>query len=175
MRRFCRWLQISPNLKDIEDPISFLQIFADRVRAGLLSTQGQLIKKRSVEQYLLSVGQIFASVGSNDPQHNQVGKLYFLLGRQLASYKKNDSTSTIVWPLDVIFIQALDTAAQSTTPINIAISDLTWVAFFFLLRPGEYCRGGTNTSQHSFRLKDFQFFIGQQPYNAVTASNAVLA
>ena len=45
LRRFCNWLQISPDLKDIEDPISFLQIFAKRVRSGLLSAQGQPIKK----------------------------------------------------------------------------------------------------------------------------------
>ena len=69
----------------------------------------------------------------------------------------------------------MDTATQGTTPRNIAISDLTWVAFFFLLRPGKYCKGGTNTAQHTFRIKDVQFFIRPQPYNAATASNAVLA
>ena len=69
----------------------------------------------------------------------------------------------------------MDTTAKGTTPINIAISNLTWVAFFFLLRPGEYCRGCTNTTQHPFSLKDVQFFIGQQPYNAATASKDVLA
>ena len=40
-RRFCSWLQISLDLKYIEDPIPFLQIFAKRICAGLLSAQGQ--------------------------------------------------------------------------------------------------------------------------------------
>ena len=68
----------------------------------------------------------------------------------------------------------MDTAAQGTTARKIAISDITWVALFFLLHPGGYFKGSTDTSQHPFRLKDIQFTIGQQPYNAVTASNAVL-
>ena len=104
-----------------------------------------------------------------------MGKLNFNLGRQLASYHKEDSSPTIVRPLHVRVIQALDTAAQVTTPRNIAISNLTWVAFFFLLWPGEYYKGGTNTAQHPFRLKDVQFFIEQKPYNAASVSNAVLA
>ena len=104
-----------------------------------------------------------------------MGKLNFRLGRQLASYQKEDYTPTRVRPLPVSVIQSLDTAAQGTTARKIAISDLTWVALFFLLRPGEYCKGSTNTSQNPFRLKDVQLFIRQQPYNAATASNAVLA
>ena len=102
-------------------------------------------------------------------------KLNFNLGRQLASYQKEDSPPTRVRPLPVRFIQALDIAAQGNTSRNISNSDLTWVAFFFLPRPGEYYKGGTNTTQHPFRLKDVQFFIEKQPYNAASASNAMLA
>ena len=49
------------------------------------------------------------------------------------------------------------------------------MAFFLPLRPGEYCKGDTDTAHHPFSLKDVQFFIVQQPYNAATASNDVLA
>ena len=94
---------------------------------------------------------------------------------RLESYQKEDSPPTILWPLPVSVIQALGTAAHGTTLRNIAISDLTLVAFFFLLRPGKYCKGGADTSHHPFRLKDVQFSIGQQPYNVTMASNSVLA
>ena len=164
-----------PDLKDIEDPIPFLQNLDEHFRAGLLSAQAQPIKKRLFDQYLHSIGQIFAFVGDNNPRHNGMGKLDFWLVHQLASYQKEDSTLTRVQSLPVIVIQALDTYGQETTARNIAISNLTWVAFFVLLRPGEYCKGGTNTDQHPFRLKDVQFIIGHQPYNNATASNAVLA
>ena len=63
-----------------------------------------------------------------------MGKLEFRLGHQLVAYQKEDSPPTRLWPLLVNFIKALDTAAQRTTPRNISINDLTWVAFLFLLR-----------------------------------------
>ena len=91
------------------------------------------------------------------------------------SYQKENSPPKIVRPFPVIIIQSLDTAIQGTTPRNIDISYLTWVAFFLLLLPGKYCKGGTDTAQHPFRLKYVQFFIVQQSYNAATVSNAVLA
>ena len=100
--------------------------------------------------------------------------LDFWLGCQLASYRKEDSPPTRVRLLPVSVIQALCTASQVTTTRNISISNISWVAFFFLLGPGRYCKGGTDTSQHPFRIKDVQFFIGQQPYNAATAPSAVL-
>ena len=174
-RRFCIWFQITPNLKYIEDPIPCLQIFSERVCACLLSAQGQPIKKRLVKKYLRLIGQIFASVGSNNPLHNRMGKLNFRMGRQLASCQKDDSTPTRVWPLPIGVIQALYTVAQGTTARNINISNITCVAFFFLIRSGKYCKGGTDTAHHPFRLKDVQFFIGQQPYNSTKASNPVLA
>ena len=114
-------------------------------------------------------------MGANDPSHNRIGKLNFWLGRQLTSYQKEDSPPTIVWPLPVSVIQALHTTAQGTTARNIAIGDLTWSAFFFLLCSGKYCKGGNDTAQHPFRIKNVQFFIRQQSYNAVMASNSVLS
>ena len=114
-------------------------------------------------------------MGANDPHHNLMGKLNFQLERQLDSYQKEDSPSARVWTLPLRVIQALDTAPQVTTSINIAISNLTWVTFFFLLLPGKYCKGCTDTDQHPFSLKDIQLFVVQQTYNATKASIAVLA
>ena len=126
---------------------------------GIMSMQGQPINKKSVDQYLLSIDQILASVGANNPQHNRVGKLNFRLGRQLASYQKENSPPTRVCLSPVSIIQALYTAAQRITPRNIVISNLTWVANFVLLLPGKYCRGGTDTAQHPFRIKDVKLII----------------
>ena len=51
-QHFCSSLKIAPDLEGIEDPIPFLQIFAELVHDGLLSAQGKPIKKRLVDQYL---------------------------------------------------------------------------------------------------------------------------
>ena len=148
--------------------------FPKRVCSELLFAKRKPTSKRLVKQYLLSIGQVFASVGADDPHHNRMGKLDFRLGRQMESYKKEHSTLTRVRPLPVNVIQALDTAAQGTTPRNTAISNLTWVAFCLLLRHVEYCKGGTDNTHHLFRLKEVQLFIGYQPYNAATATNNIL-
>ena len=114
-------------------------------------------------------------MGANDPFHNHMGKLDFWMGRQLVSYQKEYYPTTRVRPLPARVIQYLDTTSQGTTSRNTAISNLTWFAFFFLLRTGKYCKGGTNTSQNPFSIKAIQLFILQHPYNSATASNAVLA
>ena len=173
-RHFCRWLLIVPNLKDISDSIPFIHIFFKRARVRLLSAQGQPIKKQCIEQYLRSIALIFASVGAKYPRHKRMGKLDFRPGRQQASYQKEDSPPPRVRPLPVRGTQTLDIESQGTASRNITISNLTWFSFFFLLRPSKYYKGGTNTAHHTFRIKGIQFFIGQQAYNATSASNAVL-
>ena len=103
-----------------------------------------------------------------------MGKLDFRLGCHLTSYWKEDYLPARVRPLPVKFIKALDTDAQETTPRNIAISDLTWVAFFFLLRSGEHYKVGNDTTHHLFIIKDVQLFIEHQSYNAATDTNDIL-
>ena len=68
----------------------------------------------------------------------------------------------------------VQSGAQGTTSRNITISNLTWVAFFLLLWPGKYYKGVTNTALHPFSIKDIQFFVVQQLYNATTTCNSVL-
>ena len=64
---FCTCLHIPHYLQDISDKIPFLQIFSHKVRTGVLAANNKPIQKRSVEQYIRSMGQIFAAVGSPDP------------------------------------------------------------------------------------------------------------
>ena len=63
----------------------------------------------------------------------------------------------------------MDSVAKSGSPRDQAIADLAWIAFFFLLRPGEYCAGGTDTVTTPFNLRDIQFFVGNQSTQATTA------
>ena len=63
----------------IKDPVRFLNIFAEWVRTGLLAAKGIPIQKRSVDQYLRSVGKIFIAVGITYPRLNTLGGLDFSL------------------------------------------------------------------------------------------------
>ena len=92
---------------------------AGSVYAGLLPTEGNPIWKRLVEQYLRSIGQIFASVGAKHPSHNSMGKLEFFLGRQISSYKKVEPPHTRVLPLSIHIVHALDTTLRPGTTSQI--------------------------------------------------------
>jgi hypothetical protein len=58
----------------------------------------------------------------------------------------------------------------AATERQIAVADLALMAFFFLLRPGEYCKSGPDTESHPFRLRDVTFSIGESNHNAATAT-----
>ena len=60
--------------------------------------------------------------------------------------------------------------ANSGSPRDKAIADLAWIAFFFLLRPGEYCAGRTDNVSTPFNLRDSYFFVGNQPTQSIKAS-----
>jgi hypothetical protein len=169
---FCLNPPLDPSLDGVQDPIPLLQMFAHQVRIGQLAANGRPVHKRTVEQYLRSVAQIFASVGAPDPRHNGLGKTDFRLYRQLRTYNKQDPPPTRVRPVPLqllIHMHETDAQLRHATAHQRTVTDLALMAFFFLLRPGEYCKSGPDTRSHPFRLQDVTFSIGEANYNAATA------
>ena len=62
-------------------------------------------------------------------------------------------------------------AALHGDAISLAVSDLSYMAFFWLLRPGEYC---SSSESHPFRLCDVQLFIGNTRLDPLTCDLADL-
>jgi hypothetical protein len=152
-------------------------MFAHRVRTGQLAADGRPVRKRTVEQYLRSVAQIFASVGAPDPRHNSIGQTDFRLSRQFRAYDKKDPPPTRVRPVPLqllIHLYAGIALLPAATARQRAVADLAIMAFFFLLRPGEYCKSGPDTESHPFRLRDVTFGIGEASFNAASAPIARL-
>jgi hypothetical protein len=58
-------------------------------------------------------------------------------------------------------------AVLANDPVNQALADMICLAFFFLLRPGEYT--GTKSDTQPFQLRDAKFFLGNLPLNPATA------
>ena len=54
----------------------------------------------------------------------------------------------------------------------LACADMICLAFFFLLRPGEYT--GTITASQPFQLRDVRFFLGNLALSNTTATDAQL-
>ena len=126
---------IPTNLVVIRDPFPFLQVFTDLVRAVVLSANRLPIQKRSVEQYLRSVGGIFVAVGTRNPRFDTFGRVNFRLFRNLAVYTRQDPSPSRVLSIQISILHFLGVTEQSVTPLQHDISDLTWIACFFLLHP----------------------------------------
>ena len=106
-------------------------------------------------------------MGANDPRLNQFGDIDFCIQRQLAGYKREDPPPNRVKPIPVQILCHLHAIAFSAAIAgNQAIADMIALAFFFLLRPGEYT--GMQTNNRPFYLEDAQLWIGSQHFLSTT-------
>ena len=68
-----------------------------------------------------------------DPRLNSMDAINFRLGQQFATYAKEDPDPGSVRHLPVSILHRMNAVAKSGSPKGQAISDLAWIAFFFLL------------------------------------------
>ena len=173
--RFCIDVGADPLLQCLADPVPLLQVFALRYRRGSISASGAPTKKRQVEEALRSVGQALAALGLPDPRFGRFSStLDFRLKRQLAGYQRLDPPPQRVKPIPLPVLRfAVDAASRRLSPLAEALSDLIVLAFFYLLRPGEYAHSSSPEAA-PFRLQDVHLFCGAQKLNTVTSSDDAL-
>jgi len=98
----------------------------------------------------------------------------FRLTRQIRYYKKEDPPPHRVKPIPVAVLRWIAFAASTINHAgNLAIADMIILAFFFLLRPGEYTATPSDTTP--FRLADVRLTIGGRFLDPFTASQADLS
>jgi len=173
---FTNELGLDPFLEAFQDKIPILQVFIQRVRDGELAANGNPIRSRSVEDYLRAVAQTFLSVGASDPRLNTASKTDFRIQRMLAAWKKQDPPATRVKPVPISVIRRIAYVAQHLPPnshLLLAVTDMIIIAFFFLLRPGEYT-DTTITDTTPFTFQDVQLSIGDKRLDLQLASEAEL-
>mmetsp|Transcript_39571 Transcript_39571/g.114535 ORF Transcript_39571/g.114535 Transcript_39571/m.114535 type:complete len:260 (-) Transcript_39571:418-1197(-) len=91
----------------------------------------------------------------------------------LASYRKTDQPPLRVKPIPVpILRHIMSQAIRSQQPSDMAIADMLCLAFFFLLRPGEYT--GVASDTQPFFLRDVTLYLGTQRLHTMTAPLAHL-
>ena len=127
-----------------------------------------------MEDAVRSVGQTFARLGAKDIRKDSLGVIDFRLQRQFKSYGKTDPAPDRVKPvpIQVLFHALAIAVASPAAPAVQAFADMATIAFFFLLRPGEYT--GDALTNTPFALRDLQLFIGDRRLNTFTASIADL-
>jgi hypothetical protein len=166
MRGNCGWHSVpSTTLTNDTEPIPYLQVVGHRYRTRPFAPSQQPVRSGTVSDVHCLVGQTYQLLGGKDYRLDHRGKFDFRLQRQIRSYEKEDPPPRIVKPIPIQLVQHVLTAAHSGTTAQ-ATADMICIAFFFLLRPGEYSFTKTNTP---FRLRDAKLYIGTtvlQSYNA---------
>lgn len=167
--QFCADLHWDPLLTEVEDPIPIFMVYARRVRDGRASKSGKPVKHGTVDEELRAVGQTMALLGARDPRLTPQGALDIRLRRQSRYFAKQDPAPNRTKPIPFpILLHMADRAAtqpnldQSTK----AAIDMTIIAVFFLMRPGEYCN--SSAEAHPFRLEDTQLLLGTSHLNLNT-------
>ena len=113
-------------------------------------------------------------LGAKDPRMTSTGKLDERLQLQFRCYSQKDPPPSRVKPIPVQVLRRLAcVAASSRDPELQAVADMIIIAFFFLLRPGEYT--GTKSDSSPFRLSDVTFSVGRTVFDTSTATNNDLA
>jgi hypothetical protein len=141
-----------------------LLAFASKVRTGQLG-KGRQVKVGTVTGTVRLVGQTFELAGHLDPRKPPASKeLHLALSRLFDTYKHADpaTQSQIALPV-ALFEDIMATEGASTLPNVQATADLAIIAFYFLLRVGEYTKpsGRRPTRTTQFRLKDATFWRPQ--------------
>mmetsp|Transcript_16305 Transcript_16305/g.24674 ORF Transcript_16305/g.24674 Transcript_16305/m.24674 type:complete len:168 (+) Transcript_16305:719-1222(+) len=145
-KEFCAELYVNPFLSNVDKPIIFLQVFAQRYRTGEIAPQQKRVQSCTVEQQLRAVAQTLQSVGLPDHPNDAQGKIDFRLQRQLQGYKCQDSPTRRVKPLPILVIRQIATLSPSSqNPASLTILHLITIAFYFLLQPGDYKNSTADT------------------------------
>lgn len=99
-------------------------------------------------------------MGAKDPRLTDSGTHDFRLKRTWASWKKEDPAPDRVKPIPIQVLRHIASLAilSAAAAAFKATADMIILAFFFLLRPGEYTDSPSDSTP--FRFMDVQLFIG---------------
>jgi hypothetical protein len=167
---FCEQHELDPYLANAPDPIFWLQVFAARIRDGRISASGKSVRAGTVGDALQLVAQTFTLVGERDPRMIPgTTTMHPRLRLLLKSYSKEDAPPRRVKPIPLpILHQATAIAIAANDDVSLAISDMMWIAFFFLLRPGEYTQPAEDS--HPFHLADIRLWRGSVAIDCFTGT-----
>lgn len=168
---FCQELDVDPLLRAFGDPVPFLQVFATRYRRRP-GRSADCVRSGTVQDAIRSVGQTMARMGAKDLRKDGSGALDFRLTRQFKYYTRMDPPPHRVKPIPLSLIRYLANLSRTADTATQAITDMIILAFFFLLRPGEYT--GTANDDTPFRLQDIQLLIGERRLDLLHATEADL-
>ena len=135
--------------------------FGAMVRTGELG-HGKQIRAGSVRTAITAVAQTIALDRGETPLHNELGEYHAPLNLMLDGFKKQDPPSEKKLAVGIDIPEyCCEQGLKSKTAKGLAIGDLIIIAFYFLLRIGEYTVKRTKNDTKrtvQFRMMDVIFF-----------------
>lgn len=148
--------------------IDIITGFLSRVRSGHYGNQSQ-IKVQNVQDAIRGIAQTIQLAGLESPLHQDAKHYILPIERLVASYRKADPPpqQKLAVPVSVPEY-AYKLGKESSNPKMKAAGELTMIAFFYLLRVGEYTpprhnkHGKKKNRTEAFRVKDVTFWKNTQ-------------
>ena len=160
--RYAQQCQIDPWMRYFNKALqqTYLLAFPAQVRTGIYGRAVQ-VGSQTVEKALRHVAQTLLLAGFDDPRRTYGAKeLDLPFQHLLKGYKEQDPAPKPQLALPVATIEHAGAYHQAPhNALTRATADLTTIAFFFLLRVGEYTmpRRNVRTRTEQFRVQDVTF------------------
>ena len=118
---FCTTLAIDPHLQGIPQQLPFLAVFATRLRSGAITPSKKAITSKRVSDYLCTVGEEIASLGSQNPRFTINGELVLELKQLLKAWSIADPPPDRVKPVPVQLVSHAISSLDATIPFEAAL------------------------------------------------------
>ncbi|KAG7360527.1 hypothetical protein IV203_035626 [Nitzschia inconspicua] len=136
--------------------LALLGAFAAFIRAGQHQPANKQVSAQTVLLALRAISQTHMLDGQPDPLADEKGQRHIILKRQIENYRRHDPPPKRKLALPHLAIEYLNVTRADNNPLYQAIHDLCTIAWFYLLRVGEYTQT-TQTARRrtiQFRLED---------------------
>ena len=172
-QNFSQHVALDPYLSSYEDPIPILVTFAREYRVGDVSSASGGVRSKTVQDAVRSVAQTLTALGARDPRLSASGKIDYRLQLQYRCYTRQDPPPNRVKPIPVQILRAVTAIAAASNDLEMqAVSDMIIIAFFFLLRPGEYTASTSDSTP--FRLCDVTLSVGRTVFTSASSEADLL-
>ena len=159
------WTEFLQNFYSIDEKLSTLSeyerievlvCFAQYVRSGRVSRRKQQVCAQTVQVLLRSVAARFELDGEPSPVVTAQGKYHPKIGQHIEGYKRSDPAPQFQLAVPLTVPAFMHLFGSTGTAKQQAVGDMALIAFYYLLRVGEYTSSATNKTKltQAFRLRD---------------------
>jgi hypothetical protein len=144
------------------DRLHILGAFATAVRRGSYARKGKQVTCATVQVALRAIGATFELAGEPNPTYIDPGnaKYHLRIKRQLEGYRRADPPPAPQMAVPVRVVNYIYNVKHHGSSFHQALADICLIAFYFLLRVGEYTthKKGENRRTKQFRACDITFW-----------------